>query len=146
MIRPSNYFSLIETDKAYAPLTARNINRFHLGFELIAMLMFIPSMFCIMTDYCEGNIWFNGVEAALSAVKSDNVWRAAIGRFNLNLTFLRCFGLVRHWKQMWIAHTLEGKDRSQNSKLLICEMGHFNVLASNYIVKRLHSETVSHGP
>ncbi|GAX12010.1 hypothetical protein FisN_8Lh104 [Fistulifera solaris] len=127
MIRPSNYFSLLRTDKAYAPLTARNINRFHLGLELIALLIFVPSMLCIMTDYCEDNIWFNGVEAALSAVKSENAWRAAIGRFNMNLTFLRCFGPVRHWKQMWIAHTLEGKDSSQNNftrKLFLMDHDH----------------------
>lgn len=116
MIRPSNYLSLIETDKAYAPHTARNINKFHLGFEMIALLLFVPSIICIMTDYCEDRIWFNGVEAAMSAVKSDNVWRAALGRLNLNLTFLRSFGLVRHWKQMWIAHTFEGKDNNENSK------------------------------
>lgn len=116
MIRPSDYLSLIETDKAYAPLTARNINRFHLGFELIALLMFIPSIICIVTDYCQDRIWFNGVEAALSAVKSDEAWRAALGRFSLSLTFLRSFGLVRHWKQMWIVHTVEGKNSNGNSK------------------------------
>lgn len=117
MIRPSDYRALIETDKAYAPLTARNINRFHIGFELIALLMFIPSIICIATDTCGDRIWFNGMEAAVSAVKSEDAWRATIGRFSLSLTFLRSFGLVRHWKQMWILHTLEGKNSNENSKL-----------------------------
>lgn len=112
IIRPYRYFSIMNTEKAYAPGTARHINTFHLFFELAALICYVPSVYCATAD-CEDRILFNGIGAAIAAIKGSNYYEAALGRFTMGLTFLRCFGLVRHWKQMWIVHTYDGTEKSQ---------------------------------
>jgi hypothetical protein len=109
LIRPSNYSEVMFSEKAYAPSTARHINRFHFFFEVCALLLFIPSSFCAFTHW-NNNIWFDRTEATLQAVKGVNRWMGALSRISLGLTFLRCFGLLRHWKQMWIMYTYEVTD------------------------------------
>jgi hypothetical protein len=48
---------------------------------------------------------FSLMDAALSATLGTSSARAAFGRFRIGLAALRLFGLVRHWKQMWIKNT-----------------------------------------
>lgn len=48
------------------------------------------------------------VQASIDAITSQSTWKAAAGRVVIGLTFLRVFGLVRHWKQMWLSHTFVG--------------------------------------
>lgn len=111
LIRPSNYHMLTNSDKAFAPTTARHINRYHLVCEAIALLLFIPQLWCVFGDQCGHGLAFSGIDATLSALTSDHWGTAALGRFCMGLTFLRSFGLVRHWKKMWLTQTFEGKKR-----------------------------------
>ena len=107
LIRPSGYFELIESDKAYAPSTARHINRFHLVFEALGLLTFVPEFRCAIEgdNVCNRSTTFSRVRASTDAVLGDTHADAARGQFLLGLTALRFFGVVRHWKQMWINNT-----------------------------------------
>jgi hypothetical protein len=112
IIRPKNYFQLITSDKAFAPSVARHINRFHLVFEFIALLTFIPEFSCVVdTLVCERESKFGRVKASLDAVLGHSHAEAARGRFLLGITALRFFGVVRHWKQMWINNTFRPMKR-----------------------------------
>ena len=105
LIRPSNYRQLVASDKAYAPSTARHINSFHLVLETIALLLFIPEFNCLATGVCGKRILFSGVDAALTAILGPTNSKSAFGSFCVALNSLRIFGLVRHWKTMWINRT-----------------------------------------
>jgi len=122
-IRPRSYHDLIKSDKAFAPATARYINRYHLICEALALILYIPEVSCSVSRSCK-SINYIGTEAPLWAITSVSGWKAALGRFLLGLTFLRAFSLVRHWKQMWINHTYDKKDDGPSSvvrKLLLVE-------------------------
>lgn len=105
LIRPSNYQQLVASDKAYAPSTARHINSFHLICEFIALALFIPEFYCLGTGVCGKRIPFSGVNSALNAVLGPTKGESVLGRFCIGLNSLRIFGLVRHWKIMWINRT-----------------------------------------
>ena len=112
LIRPKSYFELIESDKAFAPSTARHINRFHFFFEALALLTFIPELQCLgRSDFCLRSSKLSMVQASADAVVGGSHAVAARGRFIMGITFLRFFGVVRHWKQMWISNTLRPKPR-----------------------------------
>lgn len=115
LVRPSlrSYRALIRTDKAFTPTTARHINTFHLICEGVALLLYIPNVSCVLAGTCDDKLFLSGAEAAKWAVTSPNDAKATISRFLLGLTFLRTFGLVRHWKQMWINYTFEGRTDSK---------------------------------
>lgn len=82
--------------------------------EMVALILYVPPVFCVLTSgQCEDRML--GAQDALWAVTSPDAAKAALGRFTLGLTFLRTFGLVRHWKQMWINHTFEGR-KPESSK------------------------------
>lgn len=115
LIRSRQYFDLIASDKAYAPSTARNINAFHLAFEFIALALFIPEFLCVFTGECGRRILFSSVGASVSAILGPNRWDAAFGRLVIGLRTLRIFGLVRHWKKMWINNTF--RDESSRNGL-----------------------------
>lgn len=115
-IRPSNYWQLIQSDKAYTPSTARHINAFHLFFETIALLLFLPQIPCVFFDDCGESIPGGLVSASLNAVIGDSMNVSASGRIIIGLSFLRTFSLVRHWKQMWINNTFKGTHSSENRK------------------------------
>jgi hypothetical protein len=104
---------LITTEKAYSPATARNINSFHVIFETLALLLYIPRFPCAFRGACGTNSYFGLLHAALGATLGDNR-ESAFGRFVLGLSFLRAFGLVRHWKQMWVKRTFD-KDSGDKS-------------------------------
>ena len=92
-------------------------------FEAIALILFVPNMICIVAS---GECKVSVIDAAINAVKGIDPWKAALGHFYLGLTFLRCFGLVRHWKQFWILHTYEGNHGAEGvffRKLLLMDHG-----------------------
>lgn len=115
LIRPADYNDLIESEQAYAPSTARHINLFHLVFESIALLLFIPEFDCLTDpERCGRSVPFSGLWASVHAVDGSDSSRAALGRLCLGLTSLRLFGLVRHWKQMWINNTFADDNKNSN--------------------------------
>lgn len=113
IIRPYSYFSLIKSDKAFSPSTARHINRFHLICEVAALLMFLPQTIHVLLGKENVLPFFSRVTVAIWAINGSNSVYAVLGRLSIGLTFLRTFGLVRHWKQMWINHTFD--DQNQKS-------------------------------
>lgn len=113
VIRPGNYRKMILSDKAYAPATARHINRFHLFFESAALALFIPQLACIVSrDRCGDDVPLSLISASLNAVFGATYSNVAYGRLIMGLMFLRTFSLVRHWKQMWIGAVFEGHKKS----------------------------------
>ena len=107
LIRPVDYHELINSDKAFAPATARHINSFHLFFESLSLLLFIPQLPCVFRGQCGDDIYFSAIWASIHSVTDINGTSAAFARSRLGLTFLKAFGLFRHWKQMWINRTFE---------------------------------------
>jgi hypothetical protein len=111
LIRPKHYQELVRSDKAFAPSTARLLNRFHFVCESLSLLLYIPQAYCGLSANC-----FNGNGASrrtLWALTSSNLSEAIAGRFLAGLTFLRSFGLARHWKQMWLNHTYDRSDKER---------------------------------
>jgi len=115
LIRPSTYPHLVESDQAYAPSTARHINTYHLFFETAALLLFIPEIDCLAnSNNCGRQVPGSSLWAAVIAVDGSDESRAVLGRLCLGLTSLRLFGLVRHWKQMWINNTFADDNKNSN--------------------------------
>jgi hypothetical protein len=116
LIRPEDYHELISSDKAFAPSTARHINSFHLFFESLSLLLFIPQLPCVIRGQCGDDIYLSAVWASIHAATDHDGTSTAFARSILGLTFLKAFGLFRHWKQMWINRTFErGKTDSCKS-------------------------------
>lgn len=105
-IRPDGYQDLIISDKAYAPTTVRYINAFHLVIESISLLCFIPEFYCLFSDYaCDDRLNFSFFNAALMGVTGPSGLDFFFGKAFFALIRFRVFGLVRHWKKMWINNT-----------------------------------------
>ena len=105
-IRPDGYHELIQSDKAFAPTTVRYISGLHLVIELISLAFFVPEFLCIFTDTdCRDRTPVSFMHSALLAVTAPNRKYALAGRAFFVLIRLRVFGLVRHWKNMWIKNT-----------------------------------------
>ena len=120
IIRPQGYSELIQSDRAFAPSTARYINRFHLIFEGIALITYIPNFVCLAAeDMCWRESRFSRVLASMDAIMGKTHAQSAMGRFFLGLTVLRLFGLIRHWKQMFINNTFHSVKRDGIEKWLI---------------------------
>ena len=116
LIRPPDYADLIVSEKAFSPPTARNINRFHLFFESLALGLFIPQFYCAFRpSICGERVWLGAIKASIDAVTSSHLGEAMAGRIVLGLRFLRVFGLLRHWKQMWLMHTFD-ESKTESSK------------------------------
>lgn len=105
LIRPKGYQELVRSDKAFAPSTARLLNRFHFVCESCALILYLPQSICGFYGQCSS--MFGAAQRSLMALTGDSQGEAALGRLLLGLTFLRSFGLARHWKQMWLNHTYE---------------------------------------
>jgi class 3 adenylate cyclase len=117
LIRPEDYRHMVESDKAFAPSTARHISLFHLIFESLALIIFCPSFRCVGDrDKCNRSLFGAGIKASMDAITAEEHALASLGRFLLGLHFLRAFGLIRHWKQMWLKNTFEGD--TSNSKII----------------------------
>jgi hypothetical protein len=119
MIRPNNYYQLIKSDKAFAPSTARYIGSFHLFFEFLALLTYIPEFGCAGNpDSCTRGALLSRVNASVLAILGPTHGDAAWGRLILGLSSLRFFGVIRHWKQMWINNTFHPTKREGIEKWL----------------------------
>jgi hypothetical protein len=107
-IRPDGYRTLLLSDKAFSPSTIRYINSFHLLIEFFSLITFIPEFICLWTNKysCGDRLPFSFVNAVYVSVLGPSRLDAFYGRAILALTRLRVFGLVRHWKNMWIANSL----------------------------------------
>lgn len=105
LIRPKGYSDLIQSDRAYSPSTSRYINRFHLIFESLALVMYIAEFTCIGQEMCDDYSVFSRMKSSLDAIIGKSRGISARGRFVLGLTVLRLFGPIRHWKQMFIKTT-----------------------------------------
>ena len=119
LIRPEDYFELIESDKAYAPSTSRNINSYHLFFEFLSLMLFIPEFRCQMSENCQ-KVPFSAIWASIHSVFGPTRALSALGRFCIGLRSLRIFGLVRHWKKMWINNTFRDEESFMKSFLVTC--------------------------
>lgn len=105
-IRPDGYEELICSDKAYSPTTVRYINAFHLTVETISLGVFVPEFYCLLTNTrCDERLPFSFYNAALIGVIGPTHRQVFYGRAFFALIRLRVFGLVRHWRNMWIANT-----------------------------------------
>jgi hypothetical protein len=118
LIRPKSYHELIRSDKAFAPSSARFLNRFHFICESLSLLLYVPQLVCGLSGNC--TIAFGASRRTLWALTSTSKGKSFVGRFLLGSTFLRSFGLARHWKQMWLNHTFDRHDQEhckyQNGK------------------------------
>lgn len=130
LIRPHDYGYLIGSEQAYNPSTARHLNAYHLVCESLALLLFVPQLFCVFSDSkCGSQIPMSLVDASIKAITSPDPVEVIGGRLVLGLTFLRVFGLVRHWKQMWLSHTFVNAQQAQEEssilrRLLLVEKAH----------------------
>lgn len=105
-IRPDGYQDLIISDKAYAPTTVRFINAFHLIIESISLFCFIPEFYCLFSEHsCDDRLRFSFFNAALLGVTGPSRLEFFYGKCYFALIRFRVFGLVRHWKKMWINNT-----------------------------------------
>lgn len=117
LIRPEDYRNMMQSDKAFAPSTARHINTFHVVVESVALILFAPSFRCIWNkDMCGVNVIGPGIRSTLDAHSSSDHAKASLSRLILGLHFLRAFGLIRHWKQVWLKNTFE--DDTYNSQII----------------------------
>lgn len=106
-IRPSHFQELIKSDKAYAPSTVRYLNSFHLFFEVLALVLFIPEFPCIFDNNCNDSIPMSLIWCCVYSILGEHERRMFTARFILGLSFLRAFPLVRHWRQMWLMHAFD---------------------------------------
>ncbi|KAL3801831.1 hypothetical protein HJC23_001227 [Cyclotella cryptica] len=113
-IRPSDYFSLIKSEKAYIPSTARHITNFHVWTELIALGFFVPEFVCIFgSTPCGHSTSMSLSDSCIMALYGPGRLQAFYGHAFLCLMKLRLFGLVRHWEKMWVNNIfvrVKGKD------------------------------------
>eukprot|EP00980_Cylindrotheca_fusiformis_P021686 scaffold8529_cov137-Cylindrotheca_fusiformis.AAC.16 len=118
LIRPKGYSHLMESDKAFAPSTARHISTFHIFFEGIALVTFIPEFWCLVdeTESCYRGQWYSRLTASEDAILGEDSTTVVLGRFMMGLTALRFFGVVRHWKQMWINSTFHASDQDRQAR------------------------------
>ncbi len=105
-IRPDGFRRLTISDKAYAPTTLRYINNFHLVVETFCLMVFIPEFLCIWnSDSCSKRYAFSFHNAVLLGIVGPSRRDCFYGRGYMALIRLRIFGLVRHWRNMWITNT-----------------------------------------
>lgn len=84
----------------------RYINSFHLLIESASLAVFIPEFLCLWASTnCGDRPTFSFFSAAYRAVLGPTRSAAFLGRLYLALVRFRVFGLVRHWKKMWINNT-----------------------------------------
>jgi hypothetical protein len=119
-IRPDGFKQLIVSDKAYAPTTVRFINSFHFIIEALCLMIFVPEWYCLVSTYeCDDRMRFSFHNAILMSVTGPTRLETFYGKAFLALLRLRVFGLVRHWKNMWITNTfINMKSKSTPNGLL----------------------------
>jgi hypothetical protein len=119
-IRPDGYQSLLISDKAFAPSTVLHINVLHLCIEVLSLCFFIPEFLCIFTgESCSQRYPFSFYNAALISVIGPTFRDIFHGHLYMSLVRVRVFGMVRHWRNMWITRTFVDMTwRSQKEKIL----------------------------
>jgi hypothetical protein len=113
-IRPDGYHKLIRSDKAFTPTTVRYISALHLLVEFFSLICFVPEFVCLFQTQttCDGRPVFSFLHSTMLALTGPNRGRALAGRAFYAIMRLRVFGLVRHWKNMWInAKFLKGRQK-----------------------------------
>ena len=122
-IRPSGYFTLIRSEKAYLPSTVRYLSTFHLITETISLIFFIPEFRCLFgSKSCSDAYPFSLANACLMSLYGPDRRQAFYGLAFITILRLRIFGLVRHWTNMWINNTFvrvrvkDGEWRVQRGK------------------------------
>ncbi len=117
-VRPEGWNSLVRSDKAYTPETARHISNVHLIVESISLLFFVPVFYCIFSDdtTCSERIPFSFLDASLAAVVGPSLARALYGRFFYGIVRLRVFALVRHWRTLWLNNTFLNYNKLKNRR------------------------------
>jgi len=107
-IRPDGYKQMLITEKAYSPSVVRHINNFHLVMEVLSLVFFVPEFMCLFTSNytCSDRAGFSLLNASLNGVLGPSRNDAFFGRAFYAVVRLRIFGLVRHWKQMWISASM----------------------------------------
>jgi hypothetical protein len=112
-IRPDGYHFLIGSEKAFAPTTERYISGFHLAIELLSLLLFVPEFYCVLNRSisCGDRMPFSFYNAALMSVIGPSRAEIFYGHAYMALVRLRVFGLVRHWKNMWLSNTFINQKR-----------------------------------
>lgn len=103
-IRPNDYHSLIQSDKAYTPTTVRFISGLHLVVEAVSLGFFVPEFLCLLQPdlRCDERPKFSFLYATLLAISGPTRLDSFAGRAFYACVRLRVFGLVRHWKNMWV--------------------------------------------
>ena len=118
-MRPEGYQFLILSDKAFAPDVVRYINAFHLVVESLSLVVFIPEFYCLFTnDDCSTRYRFSFHQAALFVTAGSTRVQVFYGRAFLAAIRLRVFGLVRHWKIMWINNTVLNSSSYRQRRIL----------------------------
>lgn len=107
LIRPPDYYELMESDKAFSPTTARYISFFHTFFEAISLATFLPELWCIIFDdeVCFKQSLFSRSRSSMEAVLGHSAGAVMVGRILMGITAFRFFAVVRHWKQALINDT-----------------------------------------
>ena len=107
-IRPDDYHTLITSEKAYLPSTARYISSFHLFFESLALLLMIPDF---MRCFGKDQLAFSLVRSSIFATIGPTTGKFILGHAYFWGVRLRLFGLVRRRRNHWInAMFIETKD------------------------------------
>jgi hypothetical protein len=100
----------LDSDKAFVPTTVRHISRFHLVFEILSLVIYMPEFICLF-QYTSDLSWnmqcgeqgrFGLMRSTIMAIVGPVRSDVFLGRFYLALIRLRIFCLVRHWRNMWI--------------------------------------------
>lgn len=79
-------------------------------FEIVALVTFLPEFQCLQADdICKRDSVLSRVGASVDAIIGESHAEAARGGVLIGLTALRLFGLIRHWKQMFINNTFSRK-------------------------------------
>lgn len=120
LIRPLDYYTLMDSDKAFSPSTARHISFFHIFFEAIALATFLPELWCTIrhSEVCDKQSVFSRSRSTMDAVLGHSPSSVMFGRTLMGITAFRFFGLVRHWKQALINESYQTVTDSNGRKRL----------------------------
>ena len=73
-IRPTGYYKLIRSEKAYLPSTVRYIGRFHLITEMISLIFFVPEFLCLFSSTWAPGIFQNQWWTWISHLQVGRCW------------------------------------------------------------------------
>jgi hypothetical protein len=112
-IRPDDYNTLIQSDKAFMPRTARYISGLHLAVEAISLTFFVPEFLCLFKSdlRCDERGTFSLSYATLLALSGPTRAKSFAGRAFYACIRLRVFGLVRLWRNMWLSRKFIKRER-----------------------------------